>query len=175
MILITLALGIGANTVVFSVVEGVLLKPLPYPQAGQLIAVEHAAPGIGLKELNIAPFLYFIYREQSATIQDIGVYTGDSMSVTGVGEPEHVRGLDVSDGTLPLLGITPKLGRLFTRQDDTPGAPQTVLISYAYWRQKFGGDASAVGRSITSMERRARSLECCQKTSNSSMNATPRW
>jgi predicted permease len=149
MILVTLALGIGANTVVFSVVEGVLLKPLPYPQAGQLIGVEHAAPGIGLKELNIAPFLYFIDREQASTIQDIGVYNGDSMTVTGTGEPEHVPGLDVTDGTLPLLGITPTAGRLFTRLDDTAGTPQTVLISYAYWRQKFGGQASAVGRTLT--------------------------
>ena len=94
-------------------------------------------------------FIYFIDREQSATLQDIGVYASDSLSVTGTGEPEHVRGLDVSDGTLPILGVSPVLGRLFTRQDDMAGAPATVLLSYGYWRQKFGGSASAIGGSIT--------------------------
>jgi predicted permease len=147
--LITLAVGVGANTVIFSVVEGVLLKPLPYPHAEQLIGVWHTAPGIGMKDLNMAPSIYFIDREQSTTFQDIGVYDGDSLSVTGAGEPEHVAGLDVSDGTLPILGVVPALGRLFTREDDSPGKPETVLLSYGYWRRKFGGDASVLGRSIT--------------------------
>ena len=104
--LITLAIGVGANTVIFSVVEGVLLKPLTILMPEQLIGVWHNAPGIGIKELNMAPSIYFIDREQSTTLQDIGVYNGDSLSVTGAGEPEHVRGLDVTDGTLPLLGVS---------------------------------------------------------------------
>jgi predicted permease len=147
-ILLTLAVGVGANTVIFSVVEGVLLKPLAYPHPDQLIGVWHTAPGIGIEELNMAPSVYFIDREQSTTLQDIGAYTGDSLSVTGAGEPEHVRGLDVTDGTLPLLGVSPALGRLFTRQDDTAGAPDTVLLSYGYWQQKFGGATSVIGRTI---------------------------
>lgn len=147
--LITLAVGVGANTVIFSVVDGVLLRPLPYPDAEQLIGVWHTAPGIGIKELNMAPSIYFIDRDQNTTLQDIGVYTGDSLSVTGAGEPEHVHGLDVTDGALPILGVAPALGRLFNRQDDSPGTPETVLLSYAYWSQKFGGSSSAVGRSIT--------------------------
>jgi predicted permease len=147
--LITLAVGVGANTVIFSVVEGVLLKPLPYPHAEQLIGVWHTAPGINIKDLNMSPFLYFIDREQSTTLQDIGVYTGDSLTVTGAGEPEHVSGLDVSSGTLPILGVTPAAGRLFTPADDSAGTPETVLLSYGYWQQKFGGDAGVIGRSIT--------------------------
>jgi len=147
--LITLAIGVGANTVIFSVVEGVLLKPLPYPHAEQLIGVWHTAPGINIKDLNMCASIYFIDREQSTTFQDIGAYSGDSLNVTGAGEPEHVRGLDVTDGALPILGVTPALGRLFTRQDDSPGAPQTVLLSYAYWQQKFGGASSVIGRPIT--------------------------
>jgi predicted permease len=147
--LITLAVGIGANTVVFSVVEGVLLKPLNYPHADELIGVWHKAPGLGLQNLNIGPFIYFIDREQSSTIQDIGIYRNDSLTLTGVGQPERVSALDVTDGVLPLLGVKPALGRLFTRRDDTPNAPLTVLISYAYWRQKFGGDPSVVGRQVT--------------------------
>src|ERR1700740_827568 len=147
--LITLAAGIGANTVIFSVLEGVLLKPLPYPHPDELIGVWHTAPGVGIKNLEIAPSIYFVDREQSTPFQDIGAYAGDSLSVTGAGEPEQVRGLDVTDGTLPLLGVKPALGRLFTREDDSPGSPDTVLLSYGYWHQKFGGASSVVGRSIT--------------------------
>jgi predicted permease len=147
--LITLAVGVGANTVIFSVVEGVLLKPLPYPHPEQLIGVWHTAPGIGFQELNMSPSIYFIDREQNTTLQDIGAYDNDSLNVTGAGEPEHVAGLDVTDGTLPILGVTPTLGRLFTRRDDSPGAPETVLLSYGYWQRKFGGAASVIGRSIT--------------------------
>ena len=146
--LITLAVGVGANTVIFSVVEGVLLKPLPYPHAEQLIGVWLAAPGIGFAELNISQSIYFIDREQNTTLQDIGVYDGDSMDVTGAGKPEHVPGLDVTDGTLPILGVTPVLGRLFSHKDDSPDAPQTVLLSYGYWQRKFGGSSSVIGRSI---------------------------
>ncbi|HXN30130.1 MAG TPA: ABC transporter permease [Candidatus Acidoferrales bacterium] len=147
--LITLGVGVGANTVIFSVLEGVLLKPLPYPHPEQLIGVWYQAPGVGITNLNMSPSIYFIDREQSTTFQDIGVYDGDSLSVTGAGEPEQVRGLDVSDGTLPMLGVKPALGRLFTREDDSPSAPDTVLLSYGYWRQKFGGATSVIGRSIT--------------------------
>jgi len=147
--LITLAAGVGANTVIFSVLEGVLLKPLPYPHSERLIGVWHQAPGINIPNLNMAPSVYFIDREQNTTFQDIGAYTGDSFSVTGIGEPEQVNGLDVTDGTLPLLGVVPAVGRLFTREDDSPGTPETVLISYGYWDQKFGGDPTVIGRSIT--------------------------
>ncbi|HTY84741.1 MAG TPA: ABC transporter permease [Silvibacterium sp.] len=147
--LLTLAIGVGANTVIFSVIEGVLLKPLPYPHPEQLIGVWHRATGINIDNLNMSPSIYFIDREQNRTLQDIGVYDGDAFDVTGAGEPEHVRGLDVTDGTLPILGVVPALGRLFTRQDDSPGAPATVLLSYGYWQKKFGGDRSVIGRSIT--------------------------
>jgi len=146
--LITLAAGVGANTVVFSVLEGVLLKPLPYPHSEELVGVWHAAPGINITDLNMSPSNYFIYREQGRAFQDIGMYQGDSVSVTGVGEPEQVPALRVSDATLPLLGVQPILGRHFRREDDLPGAPETVLLTYGYWRGKFGGDSSAVGRML---------------------------
>ena len=117
--LLTLAAGIGANIAVFSVLEGVLLKPLAYPHPEQLVGVWHNAPGLNIAELNMAPSNYFVYRDQSRTFQDIGIYQNDSVSVTGVAQPEQVRALDVTDGTLPLLGVSPVLGRLFTRQDDS--------------------------------------------------------
>ncbi|HEY1895548.1 MAG TPA: ABC transporter permease [Terracidiphilus sp.] len=147
--LITLAVGIGANTVVFSVVEGVLLKPLTYPHADELVGVWYHVPGIPIDRLPMAPFLYFIEREQGTTFEDIGVYNYDGMNITGVGEPEHVLGFDVTDGALPLLGARPILGRVFTRRDDTAGAPQTVVLSYGYWRKKFGANPSVIGRPIT--------------------------
>ena len=83
--LITLAAGVGANTVVFSVLEGVLLKPLPYPHAEELVGVWHSAPGLNITELIAAPSNYFIYREQNHTFQDIGLYNEDSVSITGIG------------------------------------------------------------------------------------------
>src|SRR6266478_9639220 len=111
--LITLAAGVGANTVVFSVLEGVLLKPLLYPKPDELVGVWLTAPGIQLKEAELSPSDYFIYREQNRTLQDIGLYAGDSLSVTGIAEPEQVDSLRITDGTLPLLGIPPMLGRSF--------------------------------------------------------------
>ena len=147
--LVTLAVGIGANTIVFSVVEGVLLKPLSYPHPDRLIGVWYKAPGVNLPRANIAPFLYFINREQNTALEDIGLYRGSDFSVTGVAQPEHVHGLEVTDATLPLLGVQPASGRFFTRQDDLPNAAKTALITYGYWQRHFGGDASAVGRSLT--------------------------
>jgi predicted permease len=145
---ITLALSVGATTAIFSVVEGVLLKPLDYPSSDQLIGVWVKAPGFGVQKMALGPSIYFIDREQSATLQGVGVYWSGSFSVTGTGEPEDVRGLVVTDGTLPILGVNPVLGRLFSHQDDTPGSPGTVLLSYSYWQQKFGGSAFPIGHSI---------------------------
>jgi len=144
--LVTLAAGVGGNTIVFSVLESVLLKPLPYPRPNELVGVWLTAPGIGIPNLNIAPSNYFIYREQNRSFQDLGVYNGDSVSVTGRAEPEQVDALDVTDGTLPLLGVSPVLGRLFTHQDDSPGSPDTVVLSYGYWQKRFGGSPSVLGQ-----------------------------
>src|SRR3954449_12178876 len=109
--LLTLAIGIGANTAVFSVVEGVLLKPLPYPKPDELVTVSHSALGIKLHDVRMAPFTYFVYREGARTLQDIGMWSRDSVSITGLAEPEQLDALDVTDGTLPILGVQPVLGR----------------------------------------------------------------
>src|SRR5580658_7717355 len=102
--LLTLAIGIGANTAIFSVLDGVLLKPLAYPHAEQLIAIDHRAPGVNMEHAGEAPFLYYIFREQNRTVQDIGMWTGDSVAVTGSAEPQRVDGIDVTQGVLPILG-----------------------------------------------------------------------
>jgi len=146
--LVTLAAGVGANTLVFSVLESVLLKPLPYPKPDELVGVWHTAAGLNIDNLNMSPGDYFIYREQGQTFQDIGLYQGDSVSITGTAEPEQVEALDVTDATLPLLGIPPMLGRTFTKQDDSPGAPDTVILSYGYWQRKFGSDPGIIGKTI---------------------------
>ncbi|HXY26357.1 MAG TPA: ABC transporter permease [Candidatus Acidoferrum sp.] len=146
--LITLSLGVGATTAIFSVVEGVVLKPLAYPGSDELVGVWLNAPGFGIQKLGLGPSIYFTDREQSTTLQDIGAYWSNSFNVTGTGEPANVRGLTVTDGTLPILGVNPVLGRLFSRQDDAPGSPETIMLSYSYWQQKFGGSASVIGRSI---------------------------
>lgn len=146
--LLTVAAGVGGNTVVFSVLESVLLKPLPYPRPDELIAVWHAAPGINLDNLNMSPSNYFIYREQNQTLQDIGVYEGGRVALTGVSQPERIDTLNVTDGTLPLLGIPPLLGRVFTRQDDSAGAADTAVITYGFWKKQFGGSSSAIGQNL---------------------------
>jgi putative ABC transport system permease protein len=146
--LITLAAGVGANTVMFSVLESILLKPLPYPRAEELVTVSHAAPGINVKELPNAPSNYFIYREQNRSFQDIGMMTGDSMSLTGVAEPEQIAVEKVTDGVLAILGAQPMLGRGFSREDDLPQSPKTVVLMYGFWQRKFGGNRAILGQTV---------------------------
>src|ERR1700691_1989950 len=146
--LITLAIGIGANTAIFSVLNGVLLKPLSYPDAGRLVAVWETSHLQGMEGLNASPSTYFTFREESRTFQDIGVWRNNSVNITGTGEPEQIDALDVTDGVLPVLGVQPIRGRWFTRKDDSPGSPKTAVLSYGYWQRKFGGDPSVIGRRI---------------------------
>src|SRR6266566_2550181 len=113
-----------------------------------------ALPGINQFNWPLCPEDYFTFREQSRTFQDIGLYYmgfGASLysaNVTGLGRPEHVPALGVTDEVLPILGVTPLLGRSFTRTDDEPGSSDTVLITSGYWRSKFGGDRSVIGKTI---------------------------
>ncbi len=147
--LLTLAAAIGANSAVFSVLESVLLKPLPYTKADELLTVSHSAPGMNIKDLvTTGPANYFIYRDQNTAFQDIGLYINDSVNVTGTAEPERVSALRVTDGMIPILGVSPVLGRQFNRQDDVPGSPDTAMLTYGYWQSKFGGDSSVVGKNI---------------------------
>ncbi len=133
---LTVAVGIGANTAIFSVIEGVLLKPLPYPHPEQLIEVDHTAPGVNITDAGAAPFLYLTYRDQSRTFQQLGMWNDDSVSVTGLAQPEQVDCVDVTDGVLPILGVHPVLGRLFSHRDDSPGSPETVVLTFGYWESR---------------------------------------
>lgn len=151
--LLTMAIGIGANAAVFSVVHSVLLKALNYPRPEELIALHQVAPGAaGLADfengLLLSPSMYFTYAEQNHTFKSLGVWTTDISNVTGVAEPEQVRAVVVSDGVLQALGVAPLLGRWLLATDQTPGGPQRVMLSYGYWQNRFGGDPGVVGRKM---------------------------
>jgi len=150
-VLLTLALGIGANTAIFGVVDSILIRPLPYPHAGDLVGVWHTAPGIqGLGDLlACSPSMYFTYRDENRTFEHFGLWNADGASVTDVAEPELARALYVTYGVLDALGVPPLLGRWFSQTDDTPGSADTVMLTYGYWQRQFGGDKSILGRTLT--------------------------
>src|SRR3984893_882128 len=149
---LTLALGIGATTAIFSVLDGVVLKPLSYPHPEQLVSVEVTPLALDPSLRGMAAEDYFVFRDQSRTFQDIGIYaetdTDRDVNVTGFAEPERVHALDVTHGVLSVLGVPAMFGRTFSPSDDSPGAPPTAIITYGYWQRKFSADPSAVGKTI---------------------------
>jgi len=147
--IVTVGAAIGANALIFSVVNGIILKPLPYPRPASLVGVWHVAPGVMPGPLQQSAATYFMYRDSAQVFQDIGLWSSGSATITGRGEPEQVESLSVTDGTLPVLGIRPDLGRTFTKEDDSPAGPDAVLISHRYWHRAFGGRGTAVGESLT--------------------------
>jgi predicted permease len=158
-VVLTLALGIGANTAVFSVLNGVLLKPLSYPQPEELVALRQIAPGApGLTDgLNLSPSMHLTYAEQNRTLQSMGVWIVTRSTVTGVGDPEEVRMLGVSDGLLQAFDVPPAAGRWLLAGDQTgPTRPlpaafkqyTRVMLSYGYWERRFARDPSVIGRTI---------------------------
>jgi len=148
--LLTLALGIGANTAIFAVIDSILIRPLAYPHAEALVGVWQTAPGLpGFENLSCSPSMYFTYREENRTFQQFGVWNSNGASVTGIAEPELPRSLFVTYGVLDAVGVQPLLGRWFSQADDTPGTPETVILTYGYWQRRFGGDKSIVGHTMT--------------------------
>jgi putative ABC transport system permease protein len=145
---ITLAVGIGANSAIFSVINGVVLKPLPYPHPEELVDLHLTAPGVNFPDAEPAPFLYFTYREQGRAFQSLGLYDIDACTVTGLAEPEQVPCLNVTAEILPMLGVQPALGRWFSSQNAAPGNPPTMILTYSWWQARFGGDHSVIGREI---------------------------
>ncbi|HUR33683.1 MAG TPA: ABC transporter permease [Vicinamibacterales bacterium] len=143
---LTLALGIGATTAVFSVVRGVLLKPLPFRDPERLVALYHVTPA--RQQDFQGASTYFTYRAHGRVFEDIGLWSSGNVAAIRRGTPEQLRAVRVTDGTLPLLGVRPELGRLPGRQDDTPGAPLVAVLTHTYWQQAFGGSPDAIGQSI---------------------------
>ncbi len=147
--LLTLALGIGANTAIFGVIDSILIRPLPFPRAEALVGVWHTASFQGLGDgIECTPSMYFTYRDENRTFEHFGVWSSNGARVTGTGEPELPRALVVTYGVLDALGVQPLLGRWFSQADDTPGTPETVILTYGYWQRRFGGDRSIVGHTL---------------------------
>lgn len=146
--LLTIGIGIGANTAIFSVINGILLMPLPYSEPDRLVSVLQSAPSIGMGDMTLSPSDYFTFRDENRSFEHFGIWNSGSVSVTGLATPEQVLCLNVTEGTLNALGVQPARGRWFSPKDDSPGVPQTAILTYAYWQRKFGGEASALGRKI---------------------------
>ena len=150
--ILTLAIGIGANTAVFSVVDGVLLKPLAFREPDRLVSIKHVAPGLGgvtaAIGLRLSTGMYFTYAEENRVFENMGVWASSRVSVSGLREPEEVLSIAVSPGTLEALGVPPELGRWFSADDQKPGATPTTLLSRGYWQQRFGGEPDVIGRTV---------------------------
>jgi putative ABC transport system permease protein len=146
--IVTMALGIGATTAIFSVVNGVLINPLPYPDSDALVRIVHSIGGIDQPYFNDA--IYVTYADNTQAFQDLGVWSPEeTATVTGQGSPEEVRALRATRGVLTTLGTQPEIGRWFSTEDDTPGAPDIVILGHSYWQRSFGRDAAVVERALT--------------------------
>ncbi len=144
----TLALGLGATSAIFSVINGVLLKPLPYPHPEQLAAVWMTAPGVKIADLNMAPSVYFTMCDEERAFQAVSIFATGSTTVTGKTHPEEVQAVFATHELLAILGVKPQLGRLFAAADDDPKGVRTVMLSDGYWRSHFGHDRSVLGRQL---------------------------
>jgi predicted permease len=149
--ILTLAIGIGATTAVFSVVNSVLIRPLPYPDPDRLVGVWHSARSQTFTSRNVrlSSTMYLSYREHNRTFAKFGLWRSTAANVTGVGDPEQVRTIVVTHDTLPALGVLPAIGRWFSEADDTPGTNETAMLTYGYWQRRFGGDPAIIGRLVT--------------------------
>lgn len=150
-VLLTLAIGIGANTAVFSVINRVLLRPLPYPDSDRLVALSLNAPGAGglasfSTGLRLSPSMYFTFARHNQTFQSVGIWINGTANVTGVARPEQVHTVGISDGVLDSLEVPAVAGRWFSTVDQDPRGTKSVMLGYGYWQRRFGGDPSVIGR-----------------------------
>ena len=144
--ILTLGLGIGANAAIFSVINGVLLKPLPYEHGERLVVVRQSAPLSGQNQVGVAIAEYFDYRDQAQVFDGLVEYHQMNFDLLNRGEPDRVSTGVVSHNFFDLLGIKPVVGRTFVATDDLPGAEAVLVLSHTYWRTRFGGDPDIVGQ-----------------------------
>ncbi|MEO8360104.1 MAG: ABC transporter permease [Vicinamibacteria bacterium] len=150
LIVVIIALGIGANTAIYSVVQAVMLRPLPMTEPDRLVRLrENFANGSDETQLNLSPVTWKRWRETNSVFTDIGVATGASYTLTGRGDAEYVPAAVVSANFLTVLGVTPVLGRNFLPEEDKPGAPRVVLVSYGFWQRVLGGAPDVIGQTLT--------------------------
>ena len=146
---LTLALGIGANTAVFSVIDGVLVKPLTYREPERLVSLHLRITSVkDLGVLPLPPYIYQLWRDHATTLEDIALVRPDTVNLTGSGEPERLLSARVSSSLFTTLGVRPALGRSFGTGEDLYPGPQIVILSYGFWQRRFGADPAVVGRNI---------------------------
>ncbi|MGH9930300.1 MAG: ABC transporter permease [Pyrinomonadaceae bacterium] len=146
-VILALALGIGANTAIFSVVDAVLLRPLPYPESDRLVFLNETSKT--MDEMSISYPNFTDWRNQNQVFEKIGVYNRSSYNLTGTGEAERITTGQVSADMFAALRVKPAVGRLFTNDEDKPGAPPVVVLSYPLWQRRFGGQASILNQQLT--------------------------
>jgi putative ABC transport system permease protein len=146
---LTLALGIGANTAIFSVVDSLLLNPLPFQGIDRLVAVWETIPSQGVRHNEAALPNYLDWRAQNAVFENLAGYAWWMANVSGVETPERVQGFLITPNLFPTLGVTPALGRDFLPEEDQPGKDHVVILSYGYWQSQLGGDPNVIGRTLT--------------------------
>jgi putative ABC transport system permease protein len=147
----TLVIGIGAAVAMFALVNGVLLRPLPYGNPDRLVGAWHNLPGVSIPKANQTSATYFTYKRLARTIDGIGVYQSSAVNLAdprGGGEPQRVRSADISADLIPLLQVAPLLGRSFTEVEDRPNGPLVAIISEGLWRSRFGADPRIIGRTL---------------------------
>src|SRR4030095_1215562 len=147
-VILTLAVGIGATTAMFSVVNGVVIKPLPYPESENVVTIGVSAV-FGTQrtpDFPLAPRMFASYADNGRSFQEFGLFSLGEATVTGSGSPEHSNTLQVTRGILTALRVQPALGRWFSPDDHRPGAQDTVILSGGYWQRRFGGDPHGIGR-----------------------------
>jgi predicted permease len=145
---LSLAIGVGANTAIFSVTSALLLNPLPYQDAGRLVILWNRSPGLGITEDWFSTAQYFDIQRGHQGFEQVAIAYGANDNLTGDGEPERVGAIRVSSNVLPMLGAQPAIGRLFTPQDDVPGAAGVAVLTHGTWQRRYGGDPRTLGKSI---------------------------
>jgi putative ABC transport system permease protein len=145
---LTLALGIGASTAIFSVVNTVLLHPLPYRDPGRLMLVTETLPAMSSDNVGVSASEYIDYRDRNRSFSQVAAYESAGFNLTGEGRPLRVNAAAVSASAFPLLGVSPELGHAFTEADDRYGSPHVVLLSHSLWQNQYGGDRNIVGKSV---------------------------
>ena len=148
-VVLTVALGIGANTAIFSVVNAVMLRPLPYDHPDRLVWIAEKNDKLNLPTFGASVLNYLSWKEQSRTFESMGAFGFATFNLTDSGDPEQLTGGTVTPSLLPLLGIKPVLGRAFAADEDRPGSPRVAMIGEGLWKRRFGGDPAIVGRHLT--------------------------
>lgn len=146
---LTLALGVGANTAIFCVVNGILFRPLNYPEPDRLVQLNESNVKLGFPNFSVAPGTFRDWQAQNRVFEDLAAISGNFMNLTGVAKPERVLGLRVSANLFSVLKVNPELGRLFLPEEDAIGRNDAVVLSHSLWQERFGGDKDIVGKQIT--------------------------